>query len=260
VLEDESEMNRRRAGAGCRLIHAVVLSLLLSSAALAIPAPPVVTGHLDYHVSWNGVPAGDATVDIARGDDAAAYQVEGSVRTSWLVDLLWSLRARVFASFTATDLRPLSFRYDRDMNREHLLTDIFYDPLTRHPTGVHVKRGKTTTLSVDTANVSDPITATFQALSQPIHVGDTFRYDVFTGEASYRIELHVLGEDVVTVPAGTFKAWRVEPQVWKVGTGVDRRLRHATMWVSEGPARVVVRIRSEVFIGAVNCDLQHLDV
>lgn len=220
----------------------------------------MVTGRLDYRVSWNGIPAGNATVNIARGDDVpnSLYHVEASVQTSWLVDWLWSLRARVFASFTTSDLTPVGFRYDRDMNREHSLTDIYYDPLTQHPTGIHVKRGRTTTLSVDDANVMDPITAIFRALAQPIRVGDVFDYEVFTGEASYRVELHVIGEDVVTVAAGTFKAWRVEPQVWKVGTGVDRRLRHATLWVSEAPVRAVVRIRSEVFIGAVNCDLQHL--
>jgi len=253
-------------------VSAVALWLLLDVPAQAAPsplalpspgAPPVVTGRLDYRVSWNGISAANATVNIARVDAGAAplYRVEASVQTSWLVDWLWSLRARVFASFTTSDLTPLSFRYDRDMNREHSLTDIYYDPSTLHPTGFLTRRGRTTTLSVDTMDVLDPITAVFRALSQPIHVGDTFRYEVFTGEASYRVVLEVLGEDVITVAAGTFKAWRVEPQVWKVGVGacIDHRLRHATMWVSQSPVRAVVRIRSEVFIGAVNCDLQHLD-
>jgi len=249
---------RWRAG-----VYAGVVGLFLGTAVAAaptVPTLPVVTGHLDYHVSWNGIPAGDATVNIARVDEAASYHVEGSVQTSWLVDWLWSLRARVSASFTTADLTPLSFRYDRDMNREHSLTDIYYDPSTRWPTGVHVKRGRTTTMSVNDAGVMDPVTAIFRALAQPIQVGDTYRYDVFTGESSYRVELHVVGEDTITVAAGTFKAWRVEPQVWRVGTGVDTRLRHATLWVSEEPVRAVLRIRSEVFIGAVNCDLQRLGV
>ena len=219
-----------------------------------------MTGHLDYRVSWNGIPAGDATVHIARVDDTpiSAYRVDASVQTSWLVDWLWSLRGRVSARFTSAGLTPLAFRYDRDINRDHSLTDIFYDPSTLHPTGIYIHHGQTKTLSADGTDALDPITAIFRALAQPIHVGDTFHYAVFTGEASYRVELDVIGEETITVAAGTFKAWRVEPQLWKVGTGVDHRLRHATLWVSEGPARAVVRIRSEVFIGAVNCDLQHV--
>jgi hypothetical protein len=81
---------------------------------------------------------------------------------------------------------------------------------------------------------------------------------VFTGEARYRVELAVTGEDMVSVAGGSYRAWRIEPRVWKNGTGVDSRLRHATLWISEDPAHILLRIRSEGFIGAVNCDLLHL--
>ena len=252
-------MNAPRVGVS---VVGVLLLLCTATAAAPSTAPsPIVTGRLNYRVSWNGIRAGDATVNVARVDDVAEpqYQVEGFVQTSWLVDWLWSLRARVSANFTTGDLTPLGFRYDRDINRDHSLTNIFYDPEHLHTTGILVRHERTTTLSVDDPNVMDPIAATFHALSEPIHVGDTFRYAVFTGEASYRVELNVIGEETITVAAGTFRAWRIEPQLWKVGTGVDRRLRHATLWVSEAPVRAVLRIRSEVFIGAVNCDLQHLD-
>src|SRR5258706_541862 len=74
----------------------------------------------------------------------------------------------------------------------------------------------------------------------------------------YRVEWVTSGEETITVTAGTFPAWRVEPRVWKIGTGVDQRLRRATLWVSQEPVRTLLRIRSEVFIGAVNCDLQRL--
>src|SRR5437870_866304 len=103
-----------------RLASACTVALSLLIAAAAAPAAPsslplpVVTGRLEYHVSWNGIPAGDATVNVVRVDDGSApqYRVEASVQTSWLVDWLWSLRAHVFATFTTTDLTPLGFRYD----------------------------------------------------------------------------------------------------------------------------------------------------
>ena len=76
-----------------------------------------------------------------------------------------------------------------------------------------------------------------------------------TGEARYRVELTVVGEDTITVAPGRFRAWRVNPDVWKIGSGRDRRLRRATVWVAEDSTRLPLRIRSEVFIGAVDCDL-----
>jgi hypothetical protein len=242
---------------------AVALCLLLSGAAPAarVPAqPPIFAGRLDYRVSWNGIPAGNATVNVARVEDGVVpqYRVEASAQTNAVVDLLWSLRARVSASFTTTDLTPLGFRYDREMNRVHSRTDIVYDPVSQRPTGIHVTRGRTTTHSPTDPTVTDPVTAIFRALSEPIRLGDTFHYEVFTGESLYRVELRVVGADTLTVAAGTFRAWRVEPRVWKVGPRVDRRLRRATLWVSQEPVRAVLRIRSQLFIGAVYCDLQQL--
>jgi len=250
-------MTRHRAAV---LVGALLLLGSTTVAAPTGPTDPIVTGRLDYRVSWNGIPAGDATVRIARLDGGVEpqYRVEAAVRTTWLVDLLWSLRAKVFANFTTVDLTPLGFRYDRDVNREHSLTDVVFDPSTLQATGIRVRGAETKTLRADDPAVLDPITAIFRALARPLSSGDTFRYEVFTGEARYRVELRVVGEDTVHVDAGTFRAWRVEPQVWKLGTGVDRRLRHATLWVSAGPVHTLLRIRSDVFVGAVNCDLQRL--
>ena len=39
----------------------------------------------------------------------------------------------------------------------------------------------------------------FQVLTQPVRIGDLLRDEIFTGEARYRVELAVTGEDVVSV-------------------------------------------------------------
>jgi uncharacterized protein YaaQ len=243
-------------------ITTALLIVALCLVAVCLPnvlqASPVVTGRLDYRLSWNGIPAAHATVNIDEDETGPEprYRVEATAQTGWLVDLLWSLRARVTSIFTGDDLTPQGFRYDREVNHEHSLTEVTFGASSLATTGKHYHGGHTTVLDVQDAHVLDPITTIFRALAQSVQVGDTMQYEVFTGEARYRVELSVAGEETITVPAGTFKTWRVEPQVWKIGTGLDRRLRRATVWVSQAPVRAVVRIRSEVFIGAVNCDLQ----
>src|SRR6185436_137408 len=104
--------------------------------------------------------------------------------------------------------------------------------------------------------VLDPITAIFHALQRPLEPGDRVQYDVFTGDSRYLVELHALGRETIEVGAGTFPTLRLEPRVWKVGQGLEPRLRGATIWVSEGAVRVPVRIRSDVFIGSVNVALE----
>ena len=101
------------------------------------------------------------------------YRVDARARTNAAVDLFWSFRGRVSAGFTTTDLTPLGFRFDREMNRVHSRTNVTYDPVSLQATGIHVKRGRTTRRSTTDPSVTDPVTAIFRALSQPIRLGDS---------------------------------------------------------------------------------------
>jgi hypothetical protein len=54
---------------------------------------------------------------------------------------------------------------------------------------------------------------------------------------------------------------RVIPEVWKIGRAAElgRRLQQATIWVADDTLRTRLRIRSEVFIGAVTLDLVKIE-
>ena len=65
--------------------------------------------------------------------------------------------------------------------------------------------------------------------------------------------------EAIDVPAGHFRALRVVPEVWKIGSDRPSPIRacaRATIWVSRRSAAArCLRIRSEMFIGAVTLDL-----
>jgi len=237
----------------------LVLALLcgVAHAAAALPI-----GHAEYAVSWNGIPAGAATVAVQRGgrEIPVGYRVDAFLRTNKLVDLLWRFRGHATAEFSSADLRPLGFQYDRHENAKHAVTDVLFDPTLTRATGVYHRDADLRRMELREPGILDPITAIFQALDRPVQIGDSWRYEIFTGEARYRVALTVVAEDTITVAAGRFRAWRVNPDVWKIGSGRDQRLRRATVWVAEDATRLPLRIRSEVFIGAVDCDLIRFQV
>jgi hypothetical protein len=237
---------------------------LAVAAVLATPmlaaASPVMTGRLDYRLSWNGIPAADATVEVRRDPGAEdLYAVESTARTNIVVDLLYKLRAYAGSRFsTAPEPTPFWFRFDRFINDERQTTDVAFARSPPRATGTHQRTDRPTrVVNVEDAQVLDPVTAIFHALSQPIAVGEMLRYDLFTGESRYAVELNVRSEEMLAIAGGTYRTWRVEPRVWKVSTGrePERRLHNAMVWVSQEPVRTILRVRSEVFIGAVHCDL-----
>ncbi len=247
-------MNR----AGVRACTAAVV--LLAAAAIA-ETPRERAQTLSYRVAWNGLPAARATVNIAPEQHAGqpAYTVETTASTNSFVDLFWPFRGMARVVFLARDWTPLQFSYDRKIRGVRSLTTIDFSPAGDRARSLYVKGGVTKKqLDLSKPDLIDPITAVFKARHQPIEVGSKLGYDVFTGESRYRVDLRVDGRDEIAVPAGNFSALRVTPRVMKIrghNKPPDERLRGATIWITDDAERVLLRIRSDVFIGAVTLDL-----
>lgn len=238
----------------------VAAALLFASAAVAAASPlPAHPRRLEYRVAWNGIPAAGASVAITPGEQAGepSLEVEARARTNAFVDLFWSFRGTARTTMRAVDLTPLAFRYQRTMAGTPYLTWVDFDQRAHRARSVYLRGDRKQQFEVDAMDVVDPITAVFRARLSGAGPGDVRSYEVFTGEASYRVQLTVLGPDDIEVPAGRFRALRVVPTIWKLGRGgaPDPRLRAATIWVADDPLRTLLRIRSEVFVGAVTLDL-----
>ncbi len=246
-------------GAFARL-GALAALLLLAPCALA-DAPRERAQALSYRVAWNGLPAANATVSIVPDQLAgeSAYTVEATASTNAFVDLFWRFRGKARVVLLEQDWTPLQFNFDRNIRGVRSLTTIHFSPSDNRARSLYVKGGVTKKqLDVPSIDLVDPITAVFRARHQPIEIGSTVGHDIFTGESHYRVEVTVEGREEVAVPAGEFAALRVTPRVWKIRgheKPPDRRLRGATIWISDDPEHVLLRIRSDVFIGAVTLDL-----
>lgn len=241
---------------------------LLGALALLLPAGSVEGAYfeprlLEYRIAWNGIPAATATVTITADEFAGdlGYVVETAAQTNRFVDLLWSYRGRARTTFLASGLRPLRFSYDSMAGGESEVSWIDFDLGSERAKSVHIRKGRRRDFEIDSSDVVDPITTTFRAITAEAAVGDSLRYHVFTGKTHYFVHLTVLGEEEIEVPAGRFRALKVEPEVWKLKDEMkpDKRVRKITAWVANDPSRTLLRIRSDVMIGSVSLDLQTVE-
>jgi hypothetical protein len=225
---------------------------------LALPAP--VAGEtlrrLEYRVAWNGIPAARGAVTITPGelDGRAALVVDASARTNAIVSLLWSFAGELRATMLADGLAPRSFEYRRDLNGTPHATTIDFDDTRAR--GVYVHGASRRELDVP-AEVVDPVTAVFRARGSDAGPGDVLWHDVWTGEVRYMVRLDIRAREEIDVPAGRFAALKVVPHLWRIEgrPAPDTRLRRATIWVTDDPRHIPLRIRSKVFVGAVDVDL-----
>jgi hypothetical protein len=257
VTSPRSEHLASRRHPSHPILRCVVLAACIAAtaggSALAIPQPRT----LEYRVAWNGIPAANATVEItpARIDGHEHLIVQAMAGTNRFVDLFWKFRGTVRSTLRADDLTPVDFVYDRRMAGKPYRTRVDFD--RRSARSVYVRGSHRQESSVDAPDLIDPITAVFRARASGARPGDTLSYDVWTGESRYRVVLAIGQPEPIEVPAGRFRALRIVPEVWKVGAApaLDTRLRTATIWVSDDPSHTLLRIRSDIFIGAVTLDL-----
>ena len=247
--------SRLRARQGALLLVAALLLGPANGRADSITQPR----RLEYRVAWNGIPAAGATVAVTPLDLSGhpGVEVEASARTNAVVDVFWSFRGTAKATFLSDGVAPLRFVYERTMAGAPYLTTIDFGRDDGRARSVYFKGHTHRELAPDEPGLLDPITAVFRAGLSGAKAGDRLRYEIFTGESRYRVQLTVAGPDTIEVPAGRFTALRVIPELWKVGRSaeLDRRMQGATIWVADDPQHTLLRIRSEVFIGAVTLDL-----
>lgn len=247
-----------------RWLSAVALLGALAGARPLAAAGLDAPRHLAYRVAWNGIPAARATIDVTPGQEAGApaYTIDARASTNWFVDLFWRFRGDARTTLLAEPVVPLSFRYERRVNRTPTQTWIDFGPALERARSGYIKPARRSEEVIDARDLTDPITAGFHALTTDARVGDVLSYRVFTGETHYRVRLLVRAEDTVEVPAGRFAALRIEPEVIKVKDGEERpdeNMRRATIWVTRAPVRILLRVRSEVFVGTVTLDLVDVD-
>ena len=245
-----------------RLLGAALLALAACVAPTHAGALASEPKHLEYRIAWNGIPAAGATVEITPGTLGGheSLVVEARAQTNAFVDLFWTFRGTARTTLLADrQLTPLHFVYDRQMAGTPYLTWIDFDARSAH--SVYMRGDRRRDTELDGIGIIDPITAVFRARLSGAQPGDTLRYDVWTGEKRYRVELHVHAPEPIDVPAGHFTALPVVPEVWELGDRpeLETRLRQATVWVADDPIRTLLRIRSELFIGAITLDLVKIE-
>lgn len=202
----------------------------------------------EYNVKLGMFTVGRATmqvigIDTIRG--VPCYHVLFAIRGRALV---YSLTDSLESWFGVADL--VSRRFDQDGNENGRLYSRHYDIDARR--GLWVRNGKDSGITV--VEPLDEASFFYFARTLPLGDGDTYdlpRYFMFDRNP---VTIRVLGRQAVTVPAGRFNAIMVRP-IFK-SRGLFAEGGEATVWFSDDPARIPVRIRSRMSVGTLDMSLR----
>jgi Protein of unknown function (DUF3108) len=225
--------------------------------------PPFADGEtLVYDANWEGIPAAEARVTVLRNRAHPQWWTgQMWINTSKVVDPLYRMRDYFREDFKFESWQPDQiYIRQHEKSRQDTWRATFDRPqhlITAIKTN---KEGRTWIRKFSGGAPWGPFSGAMMALSQPLHVGENYVFDVFSGGNRYVFGFKVLGREQLTTGLGTFHTVKIEPSVIWLSQGDFRKDATETLiWVTDDFRHLPVRIESAVYIGSVRADLTRVE-
>jgi hypothetical protein len=207
---------------------------------------------LVYRLSWGGIPAGEATLEVLPQTTVGCTQAQHvvlSARTVGIVDLIYRVRTRIESFFDLAGQRSLLYVKDQLEGRREYHVRATFDWDRNH--AVCVNSGKERAPTAIVPNTLDPLAVLYLLRSWPgVVPGRTLRASVSDGKECVIGTGRVLRTETATTRLGRFETVVVAPDMAQVG-GVFEKSPGASLhvWLTCDARRLPVRVTSKVAIG-----------
>jgi hypothetical protein len=217
--------------------------------------------HASYRFGWSGLTAATGDVHFTKpsGDK---FQFDGTGRTIGLVRALWRLDVNHRAVANAETLHPIETQQTENYRSKKIVTNLTFtnSGVTRVRTEGEGGAAGTKTRQFSFPNLFDLHSAALYLRSQPLRDRSVYRIVVYPATNAYLATVTVVAREKISVRAGTYKAIKLDLQLKRINKHLElephRKFRFATIWVSDDPERLLLRIEAQVFVGTVFAELQ----
>jgi len=208
-----------------------------------------------YNVIGIYVNAGSATftTSSAKLQDADVFHVVGEGSTNPNYDWIFKVRDRYESYFNSKDLQPVKFIRQINEGKFKKTEEVNFNQQTNTATT------KTGVYKVP-ENVQDVISVMYYARNinyDQYHNGDKIPFSMFLDDKVYNMYIHYMGKETIQTKYGKFNAIKLKPLLLKGSLfegGEDM-----TIWVTDDPNHIPVRIESPIIVGSIKVDLMHYE-
>ena len=255
-------------------VKALALTLALGSTAFADwksevtpaklgPHPKLAPQEFEYRLSWKGmVDAGKLTFTFGKAEPKfpSDYAVRVSGGSTGLAAKLYHNKVALFSRLDPATLRPrMAVGVQDEGDEVNTTRTTWQGPLVRsEQTTTIAKNGKAATVDSEFrfTPVHDISSAMLHVRSQKLDNGDTLVLPLLPFNRPYLMRIQVLGReqfagrDTIKLSVGLQKIDPASNTLLPY-----KKLKSATLWLSDDANRIPVELRSEVFIGDVRMTL-----
>jgi hypothetical protein len=220
------------------------------------PEPPFQPGEkLTYSVKYEFVKAGEATIeveDLMELEGRPVYRFATTAKSTLPFSLIFEVEDRVESLFDAEHL--YSLRYEKNLREgtyeKHEV--VVFDQ--EHNVAIY-PGGKEVPLE---PGALDVLSSLFYVRLLDLKVGESVFIENHADGKNYSLEIRILREETVEVPAGTFDCFVAEPIL--KAAGIFQHKGRLTVWLAKEYNHIPVKMESKIVIGAIKALLIRMDL
>lgn len=219
------------------------------------PAPPDTLPfgpgeRLTFSIDYGIINAGWAVMEIPttrRYVGVECLDIRTQANSNAFFSKVHKVRDRAQTFFDPESLLPLRFeKHQREGSYEKDLVVRF----DRKDTYAEYENGDEVIIPPWT---QDELSAFYYLRTLPLEVGQDVFIDNHSNRKNYPLKVIVHGKESVTVPAGTFDCWVIEPVVRE--GGIFEAKGTLTIWLTDDDRRMPVKMRTKIVVGAITASL-----
>jgi len=217
---------------------------------------------LNYVLSWDGkINSGNYTIEFDRNRGRSeTVKVKSYGRSSGLVRSIFPYDFKAESRYRGNTLKPVSYKIWEDTREEtkDLRGSFSGSKVTIKESAKPKDGGKphSTTESFQHDQLFDLFTSVMYVGSQPLKNGDQINMVLLPFNKPYLAKVKVLGREKHL----GHNCIKLDLKLSKVNSDLSLKhydkMKSATMWISDDDNRVMVELRSKIFIGDVRATLK----
>jgi len=235
-----------------------IATVIFSSIAVAGVRHPFQPGEkMHYVLKYGAIPAGEATLavhDLDEINGVTAYHFVLTARSNSFIDIFFKVRDRI-DSYADAEMKH-SLYYKKDQKEGKTRRDIKVDFNWRKNESTYVNFDSEPKVISLLPGTFDPLSVFYYSRLLDFREIKEFEHPITDGRKNMQGILRVIGEETISVPAGTYETLVLEPDLQNVeGVFSKKQRAKIKLWVTKDERRLLVQMKSKAIVGSFVAEL-----